>query len=415
MTVRAFTDAPSAPHAIIILCADRVITPEEVLSPGWVQLRGRTIVAVGAGKEPSGDKPYKLPPGCTIVPGYVEMHTHGAGGADMTAMDPAESRRACVALLAAGVTSTVISLVSAPLAELEQGVAIVADLMLRPGEDHARILGTHLEGPFLSPEHPGAHHKPSLRLPDGAATRSILAAGGGTVRMMTLAPELPGSKEVLGILRDSGVTAAMGHTRATYEETCLAIAGGVTVGTHLFNGMRTPHHREPGPALSLLDDPQVTVELINDGVHVHPAVARVVARAAHAGRLAFISDGVAATGAPDGSYMLGRTAIRSRNGRVENADGTSLGGGLLTLDGCVRRAVLTLGMPLQHAVACATVVPAAALGVAGSAGSLAPGREADLCVLDAEVRPVGVMLGGRWIREPSNSVIDSPPIRTARA
>lgn len=401
MTVRKDGDAalPSSQRTTVF-CADQVITPTQVLSPGWVEVCGGRIAAVGAGSALGSHEPQVMAAGHTIVPGLVEMHVHGSGGADMTALDPSEIRRACIALLATGVTSTVVSLVTAPLAELALGAAIVADLVHERADNRARIVGTHFEGPFLSPEHRGAHHEQSLCLPDDGATRRILEAARGTMRMMTLAPELPGSHKVLRILRNQGVTAAMGHTRATYDETRLAIDGGVSVATHLFNGMPSSHHRAPGPALSLLDDARVTVELINDGVHVHPVVARVAVRAAHAGRLALISDGVAATGAVDGDYMLGRTAIRSRNGLVENADGSSLGGGTLTLDACVARAVHTLGMSLADAIVCATIVPAQALGIADYAGKLASGRDADLCVLDAELCPVGVMLGGRWVIEP---------------
>jgi len=193
----------------------------------------------------------------------------------------------------------------------------------------------------------------------------------------------------------------MGHTAATYDETRAALAQGVTVGTHLFNGMRPPHHREPGPVLSLLDDDRVVVELINDGQHVHPAAARVARRAAGAGRLALISDGVAATAAPDGDYRLGRVGIRSRDGRVETADGTSLGGGVVTLGVALRRAVTELGADLVGAVDAATVVPARALGVADRAGTLDRGRAADLVVLDADLEVDGVMLGGSWVHRPS--------------
>lgn len=389
-------NAPQASQGVLVLAADRVVTPDRVLSPGFVEITGSRVTAVGAGRPQKGPRPVHLAPGSTVVPGLVDMHVHGAGGGNMTEMDAAEFHRARAALLQVGVTSTVASLVTAPLSELEAAVDFIASLVGRSVDDMARVVGSHLEGPFLAPAHRGCHEEASLIPPDVAATRRLLHAGRGTIRMLTLAPELPGALEVLRLLAADGVVAAMGHTGATYDQTREAISAGVSVGTHLFNGMLRPHHREPGPALSLLDDARVTIELINDGVHVHPAVARVATRAAHEGRLALISDGVAATGAPDGEYMLGRTRIRSHNGRVETADGKSLGGGVMTLDGALRRAVHVLGVPLQVAVAAATAVPAAALGLGDAAGSLAPGRLADLCVLDADLHPVAVMLGGRW-------------------
>lgn len=402
-------DSGSGP---LVLAADRIVTPERVLAPGFIELNGDTIAAVSAGSPLSRSRVVHLPPGNTVMPGLVDMHVHGAGGGNMTALDAEELHTARAALIGAGVTSTVASLVTGPIDELEQALDLIAGLVQTPVEGVARIVGSHLEGPFLSPAHRGAHDPQSLSLPDVGRTRTLLHAGRGTVRMLTLAPELPGAQDVIRLLAGEGVVAAMGHTGATHDETRAAISWGVSVGTHLFNGMLAPHHRRPGPALTLLDDPRVTVELINDGVHVHPAVARIVTRAAHDGRLALISDGVAATAAPEGSYLLGRVGIRSQNGQVLNADGTSLGGGIMTLDGSLRRAVQVLGMPLELAVAAATTVPARALGVAGTVGSLAPGRTADICVMDADLNPVGVMLAGRWVVEPSLAIAGqriSPP------
>lgn len=401
----------------VVLLADRVITPVQVLATGWVHVRGERVAATGAGAPPSaGGTVLRLPRGSTVVPGLVDMHVHGTGGGDMTARDPTEVRTALRALAAAGVTSCVASLVTAPADELEESLSVLAGLVADPDPGTARLVGTHMEGPFLSPHHQGAHHGPSLRLPDLALLRRLLRAAGGQLRMMTLAPELPGSADLLRHLRDEGVVAAMGHTAATFDETREAVAAGISVGTHLFNGMRSAHHREPGPALSLLDSPQVVVELINDGEHVHPAVARVAVRAAGEGRLALISDGVAATAAPQGRYMLGRVAIRSHAGRVETADGSSLGGGACTLDQALRRAVTVLGMDLPSAVAAATLVPARALGLAHRIGSLAAGRAADLCVLDEALHVVRVMVGGQWVDAAGGPQPSSPAAgRTARS
>lgn len=378
--------------------ADRLLTPDQVLTPGWVRVGGGRIEALGAGRPTAPAQ--TLAAGCALVPGFVDMHVHGAGGGDLTAPDPAGIARARAHLLYRGVTSTVASLVTAPVEQLEESLGIVADLAGRPAPGLARLLGTHLEGPFLAVDRRGMHDLASLRTPDVAVAGRLLAAGRGTVRMMTLAPELPGAEELLRLLRAEGVVAAMGHTDATYERTRAALDGGITVGTHLYNAMRAPHHREPGPAVTLLDDRRATVELINDGVHIHPAVARVAVRAAHEGRLALVSDGAAATGAPDGRYTMGPVPIRSHDGRVETADGRALAAGMCTLDGSVRRAVVDLGMDLAAAVSAATTVPARALGVEREAGSLADGRRADLCVLDADLHVAGVMLDGVWAVQP---------------
>lgn len=380
--------------------ADRVITPDHEYVPGFVTVMGGWVTAIGAGEPSLARKPMRLPTGSTVIPGLVDMHVHGTGGGNMTSLDPTDFRRARMALLAAGVTSTIASLVTAPPEELEEAVDFIAGLVTDSSDDVAHLVGSHLEGPFLSPSYPGAHDIDLLAHPDPDWMQRIIQTGRGTVRMVTLAPELPNAEKLVRLLESEDVVAAMGHTGATYQQTHDAISWGVSVGTHLFNGMLSPHHREPGPALTLLDDPRVTVELINDGNHVHPAVARVVARAAHQGRLALISDGVAATGAPNGEYMLGGTVIRSFNGRVENAEGTSLGGGMVTLDVALRRAVEILGMPLSVAVAAATSVPARALHIENVAGSLDVGRRADLCVLDRDLQLAAVMFGGKWVKEP---------------
>ncbi len=384
-----------------LVSAGAVVTDGRRLAPGWVLVADGLVADVGSGTAPPAATTTALPPTATVVPGLVDMHVHGAGGGDLTAGDRPAAVTALRALLAAGVTSCAASLVTVPQEEMVATLDVLAGLVAAPVPRATRLVGTHLEGPFLSPLHRGAHHGPSLRPPDVAVARRLLDAAGGTVLMVTLAPELPGADDVLRLLRDEGVVAAMGHTAATYDETRAALAQGVTVGTHLFNGMRPPHHREPGPVLSLLDDDRVVVELINDGQHVHPAAARVARRAAGAGRLALISDGVAATAAPDGDYRLGRVGIRSRDGRVETADGTSLGGGVVTLGVALRRAVTELGADLVGAVDAATVVPARALGVADRAGTLDRGRAADLVVLDADLEVDGVMLGGSWVHRPS--------------
>lgn len=396
------------------LVADRVITPSHQFAPGFVTIVSGVVSAIGAAGSLPGGITIRLPAGSTVIPGLVDMHVHGAGGGNMTSLDPAEFRRARIALLAAGVTSTVASLVTASPEKLEEAVDFIAGLVTDQTDDVARIVGSHLEGPFLSPSHSGAHDKKFLGYPDPDWVRQIVQTGCGTVRMMTLAPELPNAEELVRLLVMEDVVAAMGHSGANYRQTQDAISWGISVGTHLFNGMLGAHHREPGPALTLLDDPRVIVELINDGIHVHPAVARVVTRAAHEGRLALISDGVAATDAPDGGYMLGGTAIRRIDGRIESADGKSLGGGSVTLDVALRRAVQILGMPLSVAVAAATSVPAEALHIGDVAGSLAVGRRADLCVLNQDLQMVAVMLGGRWVKEPpsSNSEDYRPNIET---
>lgn len=386
-----------------VLVCDVLLTPAQALRPGWVHITGAHVTAVGAGVPPRPPS-YRLPAGSTITPGFVDTHVHGGGGHTMTAPDSGEVGAATAYHLCHGTTATLVSLVTAPLPRITDGLALVADLAGRGRAPHGHILGSHLEGPYLSFRRRGAHPPAHLLQPATVTTRTLLDAGRGTLRMLTLAPELPGTLRAGGLLRQlgtAGVTAALGHTDATYETTKAALADGASTATHLFNGMRPLHHREPGPIGAVLEDDRVVCELINDGVHVHPTVARLTVRAAGRGHLVLITDAVAATGAPDGDYRLGEEPIVRRDGVIRSADGSTLGGADITLADAVRRAVGYLGLSVVDAVAAATSVPAAAVGCGAEVGSLASGRWADLVVLDADLNVDAVMLAGSWIRRPA--------------
>ena len=324
----------------------------------------------------------------------------------MTTADPAEITAAADYHLRAGTTSTVVSLITAAVPALAAQLVAVAKLVghRRPGR--ARLLGVHLEGPFLSERRRGVHPPALLREPTATLLETFLEAADGTLRMLTLAPELSGSLGPHGAiarLRDAGVTVAVGHTDADYQTCRSAFDAGARVATHLYNGMRPLGHRDPGPVAAALDHPDVTVELIADGAHVHAPAARIAARAAGPGRVALITDAVAATGAPDGDYPLGDLTVRRRHGQITAADGSSLGGSDLTVAEAVRQAVTVLGWTPAEAVTAATSVPAAALGCAGEAGALAPGRIADLVVLDAQLSVTAVMAAGSWVRRPQQT------------
>jgi N-acetylglucosamine-6-phosphate deacetylase len=263
--------------------------------------------------------------------------------------------------------------------------------------DDGRLAGIHLEGPWLSPRRSGAHQPGALTHPAPAAIDELLTAGGGAVRMVTLAPELPGGLDAVGRLADAGVLVAIGHTDATYDEARAAIDAGARLGTHLFNAMRPLHHRDPGPVGALLDAP-VDVELIADGVHLHPAVLRTVF-AAKPGRCILVTDAMAAAGAPDGDYRLGPMAIEVRGGVARLADGSgdgAIAGSTLTMDAAVRFAVRTAGLPLIDVVHAASTAPAAAWGMA-DVGAIEAGRRADLVVLDERLEVVRVMRAGAWL------------------
>lgn len=371
----------------MLLSADRVVTPARVFAPGWVHVEGREVVEVGAGEPP-------LPvderlPGATVVPGFVDGHAHGGGGASFGS--GAEGAAGVVdAHLAHGTTTMIASLVTdapeAMLRSVRELAALVADGMLA---------GIHLEGPWLSPRHAGAHDPGHLAEPAPDRVDALLAAGDGAVRMVTLAPELPGGLAAVRRLAAAGVVAAIGHTDATYAVARAALDAGATAGTHLFNAMRGLHHREPGPAAALLEHPDAYVELIADGVHLHPAVLRLSA-AAKPHLTVLVTDAMAAAAAADGDYRLGPMDVEVRDGVARLAGTGAIAGSTLTMADAVRYAVQVAGLPIEDVVRAATATPAALLGLE-RVGALRPGHLADLVVLDADLAVQRVMRHGAWV------------------
>jgi len=242
------------------------------------------------------------------------------------------------------------------------------------------VLGAHLEGPFLSPDNKGAHNAAYLVDPSPTAVEALLEAGAGVLRQVTIAPELPGAVDAVRRFVSAGVTVAVGHTVCSYDQARAAFDAGATLLTHACNAMPGLHHRAPGPIAAALEDDRVTLELILDGVHVHPAVARVLLRGAP-GRVALITDAMAAAGSPDGSYTLGSLAVEVADGVARVAGTDTIAGSTLTQDAALRLAVSASGATLPEAVAAVTSVPAAALGLGDRLGRIAPGYAADLVAL----------------------------------
>jgi N-acetylglucosamine-6-phosphate deacetylase len=379
-----------------LITRGRVATPDGVLDPGWVLVNDGVISAVGEGEPPFTGATATDASGSWVVPGFVDIHCHGGGGAAFTSADPEHVRQVVDAHTAHGTTTMLASLVTRPVPELVEQVAALADLV-RDG----LVAGVHLEGPFLSAARCGAHDPAILRPPDPVSVDALLSAGRGTIRMVTIAPELEGAVPAVKRLVDAGVIAAIGHTDALAEDVVPAVDAGATVATHLFNGMRPLHHREPGPIGVLLDDERVTVELICDLVHLHPTVVRLAARHAGVGRTILITDAIAAAAAGDGTYDIGGLAVDVTNGVPTLAGGGSLAGSTLTMDAAFRNLVKSCGLGVLDAVAAASTRPAELLGLGDVTGRLAPGYAADVVLLDDALRPVRVMRRGEWVPSPS--------------
>jgi len=378
-----------------LLTGGRVVTPDGVLTPGWIQTGGTRIEAVAPGYPPGQTGNATDVHGQWILPGFVDMHAHGGGGTSFTEGTAQDAHAAAAFHLARGTTSIVASLVTAPLGELEQRAALLAPLVA--GEV---LAGLHLEGPFLSPARCGAQDPRYMLTPDVAAFERLHAAAAGHLKVITIAPELPGARKLIKAAADAGVTAAVGHTDATTEVTAAAIDAGATHATHLFNGMRPPHHREPGPAGALLDRDEVSCEVIADGVHLHDTTIRLTARIAGPGRLVLVTDAMAAAGLPDGRYRLGSRQVSVAGGvaRLIDDEGRpgAIAGSTATMAGVVRRAAAA-GLPVPDVAAAASTTPARVLGLAGRLGALRPGLAANLVICDDDLAVRAVMLRGRWL------------------
>lgn len=371
-----------------VLGGARLVTPGGIVE-GWLEVGGRTIAAFGQG-EPSRPPDRHLG-GKWVVPGFVDIHVHG--GADAAYMSGDQDDAVLVADLHRrhGTTTTMASLVTGEESALAAAIASLAELV-----DDGLLAGIHLEGPFLSAARCGAHDPALLRVPEPALVDTLLAAGNGTVRMVTLAPELPHAVDAVRRVVDAGAIAAVGHTDATYAEARVALDAGATVATHLFNAIRPLHHREPGPIPALLEDGRVTAELICDGVHLHPAVVRTAIAAAGVGRIVLVTDAMAATGAGDGDYILGELAVRVEDGVVRLVEGGAIAGSTLTMDRAFRF-VVEAGIAVEDAVLMASTTPAMLLGLADRVGSIAVGLDADLVVLDEGLDRQAVMAKGSWL------------------
>lgn len=367
-----------------VVAAEHVLTGSTTLAPGAVRIDRDRITAVTTAV-PEGEP---LVAGY-LVPGFIDVHCHGGGGASVAAGDADAVATTARTHLRHGTTTLCASLVSASPQRLLDAVASLADLV-----SDGLIAGIHLEGPWISPRYRGAHDPAALRLPAPSEIDRLLDAGRGTISMVTIAPELAGGVAAVRRLSAAGVRVAVGHTDATWDQTLDAIEAGATVATHLFNQMRPLHHRDPGPIPALVVDPRVHVELIADGVHVHPAVLAMVRAAVPPGRRLLITDAMAAAGSSDGDYLLGEMPVHVRDGVARLADGGVLAGSALTMDAAFRRAVRACGFTLEEAVQACSVVPARLLART-DIGAIEPGRRADLVALDENLHVRQVWHSGR--------------------
>ncbi len=380
---------PTPPSAV--LRNARIVTPHGIVHGSLTVADGRIATVSrdhgGAAAGHGGDGEDLA--GAWVVPGFVDIHVHGGGGATYTTGEVDQARKVAAFHLGHGTTTTLASLVTSPPELMHRATKELAPLV-----DEGVIAGIHYEGPYLSAARCGAQNPAHLRHPDPAELARLVDAGAGTVRMVTIAPELPGALEAIEWLVARGITVAVGHTDATYAETLAAVAAGATVGTHVFNGMRPPHHREPGPVYALLAADTVVCEFIADGVHLHDGTLRFATGVTGPGRAALITDAMAATGMPDGTYELGGQPVTVSGGVARLTDGGSIAGSTLTMDSALRRAI-GAGLSIMDAAAMTATTPARVLGLTDR-GALVSGLRADVVVLSDQLRVERVMRAGKW-------------------
>lgn len=387
--------------ATIAIVGGRAVTPDGVIEESLVLVADGRIAWVGRSSEnepPPGARHVDAR-GLTVSPGFIDTHVHGSNGFDVMDAD-ADGIRAIGAHLATfGVTAWLPSTVSARHDDLLRAVTHCREACERPGEFFgARIVGIHVEGPYINPLRKGAQPLEGIRDPDADECRELLAAAGGLTRVMTLAPEIPGGLDLIAMLVAEGVIASLGHSDADYEMALAAIDAGATHATHLFNAMPPLHHRKPGLAAAAINEPALIAEVIPDGHHLAPETVRLAVRAKGPDGIALITDATAAVGRPDGEHTLGSHRVIVKDDLCLLPDGT-IAGSMLTMNRAARNAIAFTGCSLVDAIRMTTLIPARIAGVADRTGTLEAGKDADLVLLESDFGVVATMIAGRMVYE----------------
>jgi N-acetylglucosamine-6-phosphate deacetylase len=386
-----------------VIHAGTILTPDEQINDAVILVEAGRIAALGHRDEirvPANAVDY-VAAEMTVVPGFVDVHIHGAGGHDVMEGTTLALDRIAATVARHGTTSLVATTVTASIEDTchsLEGIAhyIRNQAQLNEIQDDARLaaefVGIHLEGPFISHARRGVHPPDAIAQPSTATLQKFLEAADGLVKIVTIAPEVPGACKLIEYAVAAKIVAAIGHTDADYEQGREAIQAGARHAVHMFNAMRPFSHRDPGVVGAILTDPEVTAEIIADGVHVAGPAIQVLLGCKGFDAVVLVSDGIAATGMHDGRYRLGNFEVTVKDGVARNSEG-KLAGSTLTLDRALRYLV-AIGVPLQEAVRMATVLPARRLGLAGKKGIIAVGADADLVALTPDLRVAGVMTRG---------------------
>lgn len=371
-----------------------ILTPEQRLERAGVRIKGNRIDAVGPLVTPSklADGDTLDATGLFLVPGFIDLQFNGGFGHDFTD-NPASIWEVAAQLPRYGVTAFLPTVITSPPAKVKAAQQVILD---GPPASFrgAEALGLHVEGPFLNPKKKGAHNPDYLRLPDRDMAANWSPQNG--VRLVTLAPELPGARELVSSLAAQGVLVSAGHSAASYEEAVTGFDCGIRYGTHLFNAMALLHHRDPGLSGALLEDPRPGVGLIADGIHTHQAIVRLVWHLLGPHRLSLVTDAMAALGMAPGQHLLGDFEVTVDETSARLADGT-LAGSILSLDQAVRNLVAWTGCSLEEALAPVTTTPARLLNQQGERGQVAPGYLASLVLLTPDLEVHTTLIQGQIV------------------
>ncbi len=334
-----------------------------------------------------------------VVPGFVDLHVHGGGGADFMDGTPEAARQVARTHARHGTTTLLATTLTGSRETIVRCLQAAVEVQNTPGPDEARIAGAHLEGPYLCAARRGAQPEQYIRPPDWDEMQAWMRIGGGSfVKKITLAPEIDGALEFIGKAAEAGVASSLGHTNATYEQAIAATDAGASQVTHLFNAMTPLTHRSPGMVGASLADSRLLLELIADGVHVHPTVVQLAIQSAGAERIALITDAMSGASMPDGTYQLGGNPVVVRNGAATFEDGLTLAGSVLTMNRAFMNVQRYAGVTPQVAARMASANAARALGLDAETGRLEPGLRADLAVVDPQTGAVeATMRDGKWI------------------
>ena len=377
----------------LLVTGARVLTPGGEWPRGWIAVEGRQIAAMGQGEPPPGTAAgadLLAADGLVALPGFIDLHVHGAVGADVMDADPEGLRRMARFLAGHGVTAWLPATMTATGPDTERALAAVR-AVAGPVDGGATVLGAYLEGPYLSPARAGAQDVTLIRAADRAEAARLLDAG--VARVLVLAPEIEQNRWLVADAAARGVTVSAGHTDATYDQALQAVSDGVRHVTHAFNAMRPLGHREPGMLGAALVVPELRCELVADNIHVHPAVMRLLFAAKGPAGVVLVSDAVRATGLPEGAYTVGERPAFSMDGAIRLGDGT-LAGSVLTLDRALHNLQAATGRPLAELWPAASRNAAQAIGVDDAKGSLEPGKDADLVLLDPALKVVVTVAEG---------------------